>query len=346
MELPARTSLYTKEHFSRKNEEDDAIFYGRDRFVSHLDSLALSTIERLVEILVVEERPAVLDLMASWDSHIPETVRPAEVVGLGLNERELAKNRILDSYVLQDINKDPCLPFPDNRFDVVLNTVSVDYMTQPFRVFEEVGRILKPGGLFLVIFSNRFFPEKVVKIWSQSNEYERIMLVEDFFATSPSFDKPKVFISKGRPRPKDDPYASMGVPSDPVYAVYAEKRGGTAERTRPNPYSLLEPGKGLTAQELEERKVLAREKLLCPHCGVRMKKWAVPDHPFSIWTNEYLYICFNDECPYLVRGWDVMNRQGNIGSSYRQMYNPERDCFMPIPVPHLKALREGIVEED
>ncbi len=346
MDLAARKrSVYTEEHFSRRDEQDDTIFYAKDRFVSHLDTYALSTIERIIGLLIVEERPSVLDLMASWDSHIPDSLQPCEVVGLGLNEQELTKNKKLTSYVIHDLNKAPHLPFSDNRFDVVLNTVSVDYMTKPFEVFEEVGRVLKPGGLFLVLFSNRFFPEKVVRIWAQSNEYERIMLVEDFFSACGLFGETTVYISKGKPRPKDDKYAHLGIPSDPVYAVYAEKRGGVLQRRRPDLYAALSQGAGLTAQELEERKSLTREQFICPHCGVRMKKWAVPDHPFSLWTNAYLYICFNDECPYLVRGWEVMSRQGNSGS-YRQMYNPESDCLMPVPIPHLNALKEGIVEQD
>jgi hypothetical protein len=59
-----------------------------------------------------------------------------------------------------------------------------------------------------------------------------------------------------------------------------------------------------------------------------------------------MYICFNDECPYLVRGWDVMTRQGNASMSYRQMFNPENGSLTPMPVPNLKALKDGIMEED
>ena len=67
-------------------------------------------------------------------------------------------------------------------------------------------------------------------------------------------------------------------------------------------------------------------------------------HALSEWENEFMHICFNDACPYLVRGWDVMNKQGNRGISYRLMYDPLRDRFMPVPCR--VALRDGIMDED
>jgi SAM-dependent methyltransferase len=169
--------------FVRADETEDMIFYAKDRMVDHLDSLALQTIEGLVGRLMVDDSPAILDLMASCDSHIPNSVKASRIVGLGLNERELASNTVLDEYVIHDVNKNPTLPFDDETFDVILNTVSVDYMTQPVQVFAEVGRILKPGGLFLVMFSNRYFQAKVVKVWRHATGKQRIQLVELFLTT-------------------------------------------------------------------------------------------------------------------------------------------------------------------
>jgi SAM-dependent methyltransferase len=330
--------------FSRLDESDDAEFYSKDRFVSHLDSLALATVEKLIETLVVEENPAILDLMAGWDSHLPDSLRASEVLGLGLNENELRKNKTLSEAVIHDINKDPRLPFPDNRFDVVINTVSVDYMTKPAQVFKEVGRVLKPGGLFLVIFSNRMFPEKAVKVWREAGEEERVLLVEDFFREAGAFERAAVFLSKGKPRPKDDKYAHLGIPSDPIYAVYADKKGGDPLRGA-RPELMVSYGEPLDQETFEARKKEIKHTLRCPHCGEKMLKWAVPDNPFEVtWDNDFMYICFNDECPYYVRGWDFMYREGNRGSSYRLMYNPEKDCCMPIPVPTSRALRESIID--
>ena len=330
--------------FSRLDESDDVVFYARDRFVAHLDSVALETVEALIGNLVIEESPVILDLMASWDSHIPEKLNASRIVGLGLNENELRHNKALSEFVVHDLNRNPRLPFPDQTFDVVINTVSVDYMTRPVEVFKEVSRILKPGGLFLVVFSNRMFPEKAVKLWRQSNEEERILLVEDFFREAGSFEKTTLFVSKGKPRPKDDKYAQHGLPSDPVYAVYAEKNGGDASRKQ-RPQLRFFYGEQVDPQELERRKRQVKSTLQCPYCGEKMNKWEVPDNPFEVtWDNDFMYICFNDRCPYYVRGWDHMSREGNRGVSYRLMYHPEKDVCMPIPVPSPKALRESIVE--
>lgn len=330
--------------FSRLDESDDRVFYAIDRFVSHLDQVARETVEKIIGTLVVEEDPVILDLMAGWDSHIPVGLRSSRIVGLGLNENELKRNNALSEFVIHDLNSVPRLPFPDNTFDAVLNTVSVDYMTKPVLIFKDVGRILKPGGLFLVIFSNRMFPEKAVEIWQRSSEEERILLVEDFFREAGVFEKTALFISKGRPRPEKDKYADQGIPSDPIYALYAEKQGGGPSR-KARPTVTLSYGVRMDEKDLEQRKRRIKTTLQCPHCGERLKKWLVPDNPFEVtWDNEFMYICFNDHCPYYVRGWDHMAKEGNRGVSYRLMYNPDKDVCMPIPVPSPRALRESIVD--
>ena len=336
--------LSFEDAFSRLDNSNDSRFYGTDRFVSHLDSLALSTVQHLIGRLIIEENPVILDMMAGWESHIPDELKASAVVGLGLNENELKKNKKLTRYVLHDLNQDPHLPFPNCTFDVVINTVSVDYMTRPIAVFKEVGRVLKPGGLFLVIFSNRMFPQKAVKVWRESDENERVILVSDFFDRSGVFEKTSHFASKGKPRPKDDKYAGETLASDPIYAVYAEKKGGSPNR-RKRPVMAEDYGEKMDKEILEQRKAQVKETLRCPHCDEKLRKWEVPDNPFcQTWDNEFMYICFNDACPYFVRGWDKMYLQTNQGMSYRLMYNPVKDRCMPIPVPSHQALKDGIIQ--
>lgn len=41
-------------------------------------------------------------------------------------------------------------PFEDDRFDFVLMSNAIHHLAHPIRVFDEVARILRPGGIFLV----------------------------------------------------------------------------------------------------------------------------------------------------------------------------------------------------
>ncbi|MBF0548991.1 MAG: methyltransferase domain-containing protein [Deltaproteobacteria bacterium] len=332
------------EAFARQDENDDSVFYATERFVNHLDSLALDTVERVIGELVIEDDPVILDLMTGGDSHIPSRLKPARVIGLGLNEKELSQNKALTEFVIHDLNKCPTLPFLDNTFDAVINTVSVDYLTQPVEVFTEVGRILKPGGLFLIIFSNRMFMPKVVKVWREALEERRVDIVKWWLARAQQFEMPDVFVSRGKPRPADDKYAGLGLPSDPVYVVYTDKKGaGDARRARPE--INLEYGRRLGPEELQRLQKEIKHTLSCPHCGQKMRKWEVPDTPFGCnWDHEFMYICFNDACPYFVRGWEVMEQNGVGGKSYRLMWHPARDYCVPVPVPSFHALKESIID--
>ncbi|MBU0515828.1 MAG: class I SAM-dependent methyltransferase [Proteobacteria bacterium] len=135
--------------FRRQDESDDALFHARDRFVAHLEAVALETVEELIGRVITGERPVILDLMAGWDSDLPGHLEPGRVVGLGLNENELAANKSPDGYVIHDLNRDPRPPFEDGEFDAAICTVSVDYLTRPVRVFAEVGRrpdVDRPAG--------------------------------------------------------------------------------------------------------------------------------------------------------------------------------------------------------
>lgn len=81
----------------------------------------------------------------------------------------------------------------------------------------------------------------------------------------------------------------------------------------------------------------------CPHCESRLKKWLVPDE--ASWSEEFFYVCFNDDCPYYKSGWAWMKEQYNQEASYRYMVNPTTGAASMIPVWSDSATREMIVEE-
>jgi SAM-dependent methyltransferase len=341
----ARALLQREDAFGREDEADDALFYVKPRLVSHLDATALNTVERLAAGLIVEDDPVVLDLMASVDSHLPSRRSFSRVIGLGLNEEELEANPTLTRRIVQDLNADPTLPFDDDTFDVVMNVVSVEYLTQPYEVFREVGRVLRPGGLFLVVFSTRWFPPKVVRVWEDAREEERIGIVEEYFKAAEVFGSSEYFISMGLPRPEEDRYFSLGTPSDPLFAVFAEKKGLVSNRR--NRLVLRDPAQLDTDwADVQERKSKVGDTLECPHCQQKLSKWEVPDDPCIDWPNDYLYLCFNDFCPFVVRGWRYMWNQGIVGTSYRYLFNPLKGTSTTVPIRGLTDLRPGIVDED
>lgn len=71
--------------------------------------------------------------------------------------------------------------FEDESFDVVCNVVSVDYLTRPREIFQEMHRILRPGGVALMSFSNRCFPTKAVAMWLQADDIGRMTIVASYF---------------------------------------------------------------------------------------------------------------------------------------------------------------------
>lgn len=217
------TDFFSDSPHTRSDEAPDELFYDKPRFVNHLDTTAMAAVTNLYGRFL-HEGDRVLDLMSSWTSHLPAHPTLGNVTGLGLNLEELKTNERLASAVVHDLNHNPSLPFDDASFDVVVCTVSVEYLTQPFAVFEDVARILRPGGCFVTTFSNRWFPPKVVRIWEQIQEFERMGLVSEYFLRSGLFRDLGTYSVRGLPRPADDKYFGEVTTSDPVYGVWAYRR--------------------------------------------------------------------------------------------------------------------------
>ena len=97
-----------------------------------------------------------------------------------MNAEELAANPRLDAWFVQDLNRDPVLPLEDRSQDAVLACVGVQYLQRPVAVFEEVARVLRPGGRMMVSYSNRCFPTKAVAAWLALDMGGRAALVRGY----------------------------------------------------------------------------------------------------------------------------------------------------------------------
>ena len=183
---------YTNEDMGRLDNYDDSAFYDIPRFVAHIDERAILSLtdfyqEELAAVALRKNGPVdILDLCSSWVSHLPDAtddiVPFGRVVGVGMNQEELAANKQLNEYFVQDLNKNPSLSqFEDNSFDAICNVVSVDYLTKPRNIFQEMHRILKPGGIALLSFLNRCFPSKAIGMWLQADDIGRMTIVASYF---------------------------------------------------------------------------------------------------------------------------------------------------------------------
>jgi SAM-dependent methyltransferase/FKBP-type peptidyl-prolyl cis-trans isomerase 2 len=219
----SQTDYFSPGAFTRDDENPDTLFYGKPRYVQHIDTTAIEMVKSTYGRFLKDDMQ-VLDLMSSWQSHLPENLNLGRTVGLGLNERELKKNSQLTESVVQDLNLNPRLPFESDSFDVVTCTVSVEYLIDPLAVFEEVSRVLRKDGYFIVTFSNRWFPTKAIKIWTELHEFERMGMVLEYFIRSGGFKNLQTYSFRGLPRPHDDKYFPDLMYSDPVYAVWGQKR--------------------------------------------------------------------------------------------------------------------------
>ena len=208
---PDNWRTWPPELFNRKDLTPDEQFYLEPRKVVHIDLYAIQAVADLYRELV-PPNSVILDLMSAWRSHLPTEVKYQRVVGLGMNEEELADNPELSEFVLHNLNAGELLPFEDNTFDAVLCAVSVQYLTHPVETFSEVARVLKPGAPFIVTFSNRCFPTKAINLWLHTSDQAHMQIVALYFLASGQFDN---VVYQDR---------SPGPQFDPLYAVWGRKR--------------------------------------------------------------------------------------------------------------------------
>jgi len=183
-ENPVSTGSGGKTQFARLDSKPDSIFYEDPRFVEHVDENAVRLMTDYISNTAI--RPGdttVLDLCSSWTSHIDAggVSKTTRIAGLGMNQKELESNKVLTDWVVQDLNDNPRLSKYDTEtFDVVLCQLSIDYLTKPLEVLEEVGRVLKVGGRVHVIFSNRLFLSKAVGLWTGGDDIDHAYYVASY----------------------------------------------------------------------------------------------------------------------------------------------------------------------
>jgi SAM-dependent methyltransferase len=220
---------FPKGSFDRQDETPDDAFYVEPRLVTHIDDYAIAAVGEAYRRFLPPDGDY-LDLMSSWISHFPAAMPVKSLTGLGMNEVELSKNERLSAHVVQDLNREPRLPFGDAHFDGVVIAVSVQYLTRPVEVFAEIGRVLKPGAPLVVCYSNRCFPTKAVRIWQVLADREKAELIAAYCAGAGLFETPSFHDFSPRqtmigvPEADRERVRTGAIYSDPLYVVVANRK--------------------------------------------------------------------------------------------------------------------------
>mmetsp|Transcript_63127 Transcript_63127/g.204875 ORF Transcript_63127/g.204875 Transcript_63127/m.204875 type:complete len:356 (-) Transcript_63127:112-1179(-) len=182
--LPERTRLaaLSEADLSKIDKTPDELFYLLPRVgVHHVDDNFRRQLTQLFRLLL---RPNgdILDLCSQHDSHLPPEVQYNSVTVHGMNYLELLANPRATERFTRNFNTDPTLSnLGDASMDAVVMTVSIQYMQRPAELLREVRRVLRPGGIVILSFSNRMFFNKAVEAWrSQTGMRGLVNLVQGY----------------------------------------------------------------------------------------------------------------------------------------------------------------------
>ena len=180
-------------NYQRKklDESNDEEFYSDPKFVYHLD--------------------------ANFRQYLSNVYK--KVIGHGLNKQELEKNKIFDTYWIQNFNLNQKIPLDNESVDYCLMVAAWQYLQYPEKLTRERVRILSNQGKFIIAFSNRAFWHKAPNIWTTSTEEERVKYVRKVLITN-GFNEPKIIEKFTEPALNIFNFLNK----DPFYCLIATKQ--------------------------------------------------------------------------------------------------------------------------
>ena len=157
--------------------------------------------------------------MSSWDSYLPKGKKYKQVIGHGLNKQELEKNKIFDSFWIQNFNLSQQIPLDKESVDYCLMVAAWQYLQYPENLTKEIARILSRNGKIIIAFSNRAFWHKAPNIWTSSTEEERVKYVRKVLISN-GFNEPKIIKKFTEPALNIFNFLNK----DPFYCLIATKQ--------------------------------------------------------------------------------------------------------------------------
>lgn len=179
---PTRRHALSEAEANKIDGSPDELFYLLPRVgIHHTDDGFRSQLSQLYRLLL-KPGSDLLDLCSQHDSHLPSDVEYRSLTVHGMNYVELLANVRATERFTRNFNSEPSLSqLADGSVDAVLMAVSIQYMQRPTELLQEARRVLRPGGVVVISFSNRMFFTKAVEAWrSQSSMRGLASLVKGY----------------------------------------------------------------------------------------------------------------------------------------------------------------------
>jgi len=141
---------------------------------------------------------SVLELGAAEKSYLPENLKLARHVGVGLSDKLMEENPSLTEKIIVDLNKvveDRDVDSDDLRrlavepFDAIIMSNTVNFLTHPREVYKSAWFLLNPGGTMINAFSSKKasagkFERAETRMWRDYNDDQHMWVAGSFFQFS------------------------------------------------------------------------------------------------------------------------------------------------------------------
>ncbi|MBN2143024.1 MAG: methyltransferase domain-containing protein [Candidatus Aureabacteria bacterium] len=178
---------------------------------------------------VLPRNAKIIDLLSGTHTLLPDTYTPDSVIGIGLNSNELHRNQVLTGRIVRDLNQHSHLDeLDDESFDVVMMTSGMAYLQDPRKLFANVLKKLKPGGLCFIAYTSAAKEEEEVISWKMRSPSERLEFTKTALLETGLF--PAMTVEK-EAFPLNEMFPSF---TDTVYFVYGyTKEGAPTVNSKP-----------------------------------------------------------------------------------------------------------------
>lgn len=125
---------------------------------------------------------------AGWYTH-QLLQRGANVVATDMSQEMVnaTKRRVGEKATVLCLDIEENLPFENNSFDVIINSLTLHYLKDWKHTFSEFKRILKPNGLFLFSIHHPFTD---VRLLEDANYYSTELIIDKWKKEGKSFKVP------------------------------------------------------------------------------------------------------------------------------------------------------------